>query len=234
MKTWMTAALVSALALPGAACALLTKSDSVYVRYFTPEPRERSESVLAASASRASSTLSVRLGRVNALSYLKDRIAFRDADYEIGFHDLWQWTEKPESYLRFGMERALFEQHGVRQIISGTGPTLELELDAFDEVRSPRHVARVQVTWLLYGDQTVLVQNTVTVDRAIAVGADAKDPEPLVSAMSDALGDVIADVVAGVMPALARLDTEGEGGAPPAASAQSLDAERTTGGREER
>jgi hypothetical protein len=234
MKTWIGAMLFGALALPGAGCALLTKSDSVYVRYFTPEPRERGESVLAVTSSRASSTLSVRLGRVNALSYLKDRIAFRDADYEIAFHDLWQWTEKPESYLRLGMERALFEQRGVRQIISGTGPTLELELDAFDEVRSPHHVARVQVTWLLYGDQTVLVQNTVTVDRAIPVGADAKDPEPLVSAMSDALGDVIEDVVAGVMPALSRLDTEGEAGAPPAAAAPSLDAERTTGGRGER
>jgi ABC-type uncharacterized transport system auxiliary subunit len=215
MKRW-TAVLFAALAVPGVGCALLTKSDSVYVRYFTPEPRDRSESALAPASSAAASNLSVRLGRVNALSYLKDRIAFRDADYEIGFHDLWQWTEKPESYLRFGMERALFEEHGVRQIISGTGPTLELELDAFDEIRSPRHAARVQVTWLLYGDQTVLVQNTVTADRAIPAGADAKDPKPVVAAMSDALADVIAEIVAGVMPALSRVDAEGEAGAPSA------------------
>lgn len=234
MKRRIQAAMLAIMTLSGTGCALLNKSDSVYVRYFSPEPRERGESVLAATPNTATSNLSVRLGRVNALSYLKDRIAFRDADYEIGFHDLWQWTEKPESYLRFGMERALFEQHGVRQIISGTGPTLELELDAFDEVRSPRHLARVQVTWLLYGDQTVLVQNTVTVDRAIPAGADAKDPKPLVSAMSDALGDVIADVVASVMPVLARVDAEGEAGAPPAAVAPTVDAERMTPGREER
>jgi cholesterol transport system auxiliary component len=208
--------LFAALAVPCAGCALLTKSDSVYVRYFTPEPRERSESALAPTSDAAANNLSVRLGRVNALSYLKDRIAFRDADYEIGFHDLWQWTEKPESYLRFGMERALFEEHGVQQIISGAGPTLELELDAFDEVRSPRHVARVQVTWLLYGDQTVLIQNTVTVDHAIAPGADPKDPKPLVSAMSDALGDVVAEIVASVMPALSRVDSEGDAGSPSA------------------
>jgi ABC-type uncharacterized transport system auxiliary subunit len=225
MKTWVNAALCLALALPGAGCALLTKSDSVYVRYFTPEP-EHGESTLATTSSTSANPLSVRLGRVNALSYLKDRIAFRDADYEIGFHDLWQWTEKPESYLRFGMERALFEQHGVHQIISGSGPTLELELDAFDEVRSPHHVARVQVTWLLYGDQTVLVQNTVTVDRAIPVGADAKDPEPVVGAMSDALGDVIADIVASVIPVLSRVNTEGEAGAPLTALAPGIDGER--------
>jgi ABC-type uncharacterized transport system auxiliary subunit len=216
VKRWIGAVSFAALAVPAVGCALLTKSDSVYVRYFTPEPRDRKVPALAPASNAAAKNLSVRLGRVNALSYLKDRIAFRDADYEIGFHDLWQWTEKPESYLRFGIERALFEQQGVHQIISGIGPTLELELDAFDEVRSPRHAARVQVTWLLYGDQTVLVQNTVSVDRAIPAGADAKDPKPVVAAMSDALGDVIAEIVAGVMPALSRVDAEGEAGAPPA------------------
>jgi hypothetical protein len=119
----------------------------------------------------------------------------------------------------------------VHQIISGTGPTLELELDAFDEIRSPRHVARVQVKWLLYGDQTVLVQNTVTIDRAIPADGDAKDPKPVVSAMSDALGDVIADIVASVMPALSQVDAEGEAGAPLAPGA---DAEKTIPGRAER
>jgi hypothetical protein len=197
--------LVCLAAMAGTGCALLSKSDSVYVRYFTPEPRGRGESAPAALASVATGNLSLRLGRVNALSYLKDRIAFRDADYEIGFHDLWEWTEKPESYLRRGMERALFVQHALHQIISGPGPTLELELDAFDEVRGPRHVARVEVTWLLYDDQTVLIQNTVTVDHAIFASADAKDPKPIVSAMSDALDEAIADIVAGVTPELSRV-----------------------------
>jgi|HubBroStandDraft_1064217.scaffolds.fasta_scaffold02382_11 ABC-type transport auxiliary lipoprotein component len=234
MRRWRSAVLLAAVALTGAGCALLTKSDSVYVRYFAPEARPGSASGMAAIPRVAASNLSVRLGRVNALSYLKDRIAFRDAEYEVGFHDLWQWTEKPESYLRRGMERALFEQHAVHQIISGSGPTLELELDAFDELRSPRHMARVQVTWLLYDDETVLVQNTVTVDHAIPGGGDAKDPKPLVSAMSDALGDVIGDIVARVMPALSRVDAEGEAGAPPAAGRPGIDAERTTPGRAER
>jgi hypothetical protein len=81
---------------------------------------------------------------------------------------------------------------------------LELELDAFDELVSPRHVARVQVTWLLHDDRAVLIQNTVTVDHAIAAHADTKDPEPLVSAMSDALGEVISDIVASVTPELSR------------------------------
>jgi hypothetical protein len=189
------------MALLGSGCALLSKSDSVYVRYFTPDLSDRRETVVAPNA--AANNLYVRLGPVNALSYIKDRIAFRDAD-EIGFHDLWQWTEKPESYLRRGMERALFEEHAVHQIISGPGPTLELELDAFDELRGPRHVARVQVTWLLHDGRTVLVQNTVTVDHLVPGAADAKAPEPLVSAMSMALADVIAEIVAGITPELSR------------------------------
>jgi hypothetical protein len=204
MKKRLSAVALAALGLLGPGCALLSKSDSVYVRYFTPERGDRGEAVLPATQNVAATNLYLRLGRVNALSYLKDRIAFRDAD-EIGFHDLWQWTEKPESYLRRGMERALFQQHALHQIISGQGPTLELELDAFDELLSPRHVARVQVTWLLHDDRAVLIQNTVTVDHAIAARADTKDPEPLVSAMSDALGEVISDIVAGVTPELSRV-----------------------------
>ena len=194
--------LVCLAAMAGTGCALLSKSDSVYVRYFTPEVRDRSETAVAPNA--AANNLYVRLGRVNALSYIKDRIAFREAD-EIGFHDLWQWTEKPESYLRRGMEHALFEEHAVHQIISGPGPTLELELDAFDELPGPRRVARVQVTWLLHDGRNVLVQKTVTVDHLVSGATDAKAPEPLVSAMSVALADVIAEIVAGITPELSRV-----------------------------
>jgi hypothetical protein len=205
MKTLLCMASLTALGLFGTGCALLTKSDSVEVRYFTPSLTSPGGGVVAPDPTATTNNRSIRLGRVNALSYLKDRIAFRDADYEIGFHDLWEWTEKPESYLRRGMERALFEQHAMQQIISGPGPTLELELDAFDELRGPRHIARVEVTWLLHDDQTVLVQNTVTVDHAIVASADPKDPKPLVSAMSDALGEAIADIVAAVTPELTRV-----------------------------
>jgi cholesterol transport system auxiliary component len=166
------------------------------------------------SAPSPGSVLYLRLGRVNALSYLKDKIAFRDADYEIGFYDFWQWTETPESYLRRGMQRALFEHARVRQVLSGAGPTLDLELDAFDELRGPAHAARVRVTWTLHDDQSVLLQNTVTVDRTIAPGVKAPEtaPQALVAAMSDALGDVIGGIVAEVVPELSREKAQGDAG----------------------
>jgi cholesterol transport system auxiliary component len=202
-------ATLTAVSLLGAGCALLNKSDTLYFRYFTPEPNERPGSGAPIVPTDSGSSLYLRLGRVNALSYLKDKIAFRDSEYEVGFYDLWQWTEKPESYLRRGMQRALFERGGVHQILSGAGPTLDLELEAFDEVRGPGHVARVRVTWTLHDDQAVLVQNTVTVDRAVVSAAATSDtaPKALVAAMGDALGAVIASIVERVVPELSRRTT---------------------------
>jgi ABC-type uncharacterized transport system auxiliary subunit len=197
---------LTAVSLLGSGCALLNKSDTLYFRYFTPEPNDRPGSAASIVRTDSGSSLYLRLGRVNALSYLKDKIAFRDSEYEVGFYDLWQWTEKPESYLRRGMQRALFEHAGVHQILSGVGPTLDLELDAFDEVRAPGRVARVRVTWTLHDDQGVLLQNTVTVDRAVASNPAAPDtaPKALVAAMGDALGAVIAGIVESVVPELSR------------------------------
>lgn len=207
--------LVASVTLLGSGCALLNKSDSLAFRYFTPEARDGTV-VLAGRgigpAPTPGSVLYLRLGRVNALSYLKDKIAFRDADYEIGFYDFLQWTETPESYLRRGMQRALFERAMVHQLLSGAGPTLDLELDAFDELRGPAHAARVRVTWTLHDDQSVLLQNTVTVDRTIAADAKTSEaaPQALVAAMSDALGDVIGGIVAEVVPELSREKAQGD------------------------
>jgi cholesterol transport system auxiliary component len=215
MRGLMRGGLVISLTLLGSGCALLNKSDSLAFRYFTPEARDRTAAVAGLELSPpAGSVLYLRLGRVNALSYLKDKIAFRDADYEIGFYDFWQWTETPESYLRRGMQRALFEHARVHQVLSGAGPTLDLELDAFDELRGPAHAARVRVTWTLHDDQSVLLQNTVTVDRAIAADVKASEtvPQALVAAMSDALGDVIGGIVAEVVPELSREKAQAEAG----------------------
>jgi cholesterol transport system auxiliary component len=203
MKGLHGLALYAAASLLACGCALLNKSDSLSFRYFTPEAKGNIRST-AVVATASGDGPSLRLGRVNALSYLKDKIAFRDSEYEVGFYDLWQWTEKPESYLRRGMQRALFERAGLRQILSGAGPTLDLELDAFDELRGPASAARVRVTWTLHDDQTVLAQNTVTVERALALTANRPDaaPSALVAAMSEALGDAIAAIVGGVLPEL--------------------------------
>jgi cholesterol transport system auxiliary component len=145
--------------------------------------------------------LDLRMGRVNAASYLKDRIAFRDKNFEIGYYDELRWTEKPEAYLRRALDRALFEEQGVRQIISGPGPTLDVDLDAFEELRSPRHAARMQVTWMLRDDARVQYEETFAVERPIASG-EPSGPRGVAAAMAEAFDESVKRIVARVMAAL--------------------------------
>ncbi len=205
MRTsWLRrSAFVVALASPLAGCAFFNKSDPVVLRYFTPETLvTRPDSSGAALAMRPAS-LDLRLGRVNSASYLKDRIAFRDRNFEIGYYDELRWTEKPEAYLRRALQRALFEEQGVRQIISGPGPTLDVDLDAFEELKSPRHVARMQVTWTLHDDQHVQREETFTVERPISA-SEPTGPGGIAAAMAEAFDESVKRVVTRVTGALSQ------------------------------
>ena len=137
-------AFAAALSASALGCAFFTKSKPVMLRYFTPETTSAPRQPAGVAMAMRPEGLDLRLGRVNAASYLKDRIAFRDRSFEIGYYEELRWTEKPEAYLRRALGRALFEEQGVRQIVSGVGTTLDVDLDAFEEVRSPRHEARIQ------------------------------------------------------------------------------------------
>jgi cholesterol transport system auxiliary component len=196
---------VGALSVPLLGCAFFTKSDPVILRYFTPEAiGERSSPPDAARATGdRPASLELRLGRVNAASYVKDRIAFRDRGYEIGYYEELRWTEKPEAYLRRALTRALFESQGIRQVVSGPGPTMDVDLDAFEELRSPRHAARMQVTWALRDDQSVQHQETFVVERPLPPGGPSS-PEAIAAAMAQAFDASVERVVAGVTAALSR------------------------------
>lgn len=204
-------ALATAVSTAFLGCAFFNKSDPVVLRYFTPEaigasPDPPGPAPAMATATRQSS-LELRVGRVNAASYLKDRIAFRDKSFEIGFYDELRWTEKPEAYLRRALARALFEEQGIHQIVYGPGPTLDVDLDAFEELRSPRHAARMQVTWALSDDERVQIQETFAVEHPIPSGGPS-GPDAIAVAMGQAFEDSVQRVVARVMVALSR-------GAPP-------------------
>jgi cholesterol transport system auxiliary component len=200
---WLCGLLVAALAASPLGCAFFTKSDPVVLRYFTPETlATRPDSSGVALAMRGAA-FDLRLGRVNAASYVKDRIAFRDKNFEIGYYEELRWTEKPEAYLRRALRRALFEEQGVRQIISGPGPTLDVDLDAFEELRSPRHAARMQITWVLHDDARVQREETFTVERAIP-GAEPSGPDGIAAAMAGAFDESVQRVVTRVMSAMAQ------------------------------
>ena len=187
-------ACLAALALtPG--CALLTKSDPLVLRYFSPEPSAPPKAAPRA----AGSGLELRLGRVNADAYIKDRIVHRDSAFEVGYYDDRVWTEKPESYVRRALARALFDDRGLRQVLSGAGLTLEVDVVAFEEVRAAVPFGRIELAYVLYDDRMVRLSRSVVVERPISVTKGADAASSTVRALSDALVaavDSIADASA--------------------------------------
>src|SRR5688572_7965517 len=159
------------IALAWAGCALTSKSDPMQFRHFTPEP---SATPTVGGEQRASaSELSLALGRVNASAHLRERIAYRASPNEIGYYETRRWTERPENYLRRAVSRELFERRGIGRLVSGSGPTLELELLAFEEVHEPTRVARLQVVIVLHGGGQPSFERTISIERPIVAGEDA-------------------------------------------------------------
>jgi ABC-type uncharacterized transport system auxiliary subunit len=205
--TRLARSLIAALGLSlfASGCALTSKSDSVILRYFAldearthaanpaPPPGEHAKT--------ASAPLELRLGRVNAASYLKDRIAYRDAN-EVGYYDELRWTEKPEAYVRRALARAFFEDRGIKQLISGSGPTLEVELSAFEELRGSKRAVRVELIWLLRDDQLVSTQRSFVIERPLATTKDVATPADIATALSGALDEGVQRIVTQVTAAI--------------------------------
>jgi cholesterol transport system auxiliary component len=187
MTSVARAALIAATAylalLP--ACALLSKSEPFVPRYFSPE---------APSAGRfepvAPSGLELRLGRVNAQASVKASIMRRDSAYEVAYYEERLWTEKPEVYVRRAIARALFDDGGVRHVLSGVATTLDVDVIAFEEVLQPAHVGRVTLDYTLADDREVLLSRRVTVERPIAP-SKADDAQAIVAALAGALSAAV-------------------------------------------
>lgn len=175
-------ALLAFLAL-ASGCALLSKSEPVIPRYFSPE----APALSTPRATGDAAGLELRLGRVNADAYIKDRIVHRDSAFEIGYYDDRVWTEKPEAYVRRALARALFDERGVTQLLSGVGATLDVDVVAFEEVREPAHVARIELVYVVYDDRVVRLSRSVVVERPIAPAKGDASADQAVKAMSGAL-----------------------------------------------
>ena len=154
--------LLLALFLSG--CALTSKSEPLDVRYFTPEKVK--PQLTSASERPQGDALTLELGRISSGSNVREKMAFRDASWEVGYYEDRRWTERPEAFVRRELGRTLFEERGFRRSISdGAAPTLEIELIAFEEIRAkPLHVARVQLRMILHDCRDVLHEETITVD----------------------------------------------------------------------
>jgi cholesterol transport system auxiliary component len=173
------------------ACALTSKAELVEVRYFSPEQTEPQDN---SGATSVASVVRLRLGRVSSGPNLRERIAYRDAKYELGYYEDLRWTERPETYVRRGLGRSLFETHGLQRVLDGAAPTLDVEVIAFDELRlGEGRAARIQLKVMLYADDGVVLEDTLTFDRPVA--GDKPKIEGVIAAMATAL-DAAADQVA--------------------------------------
>jgi cholesterol transport system auxiliary component len=197
----MTRRIAVLLALVGAGslgCALTSKSEPLSPRYFTAElPRSSS------STARAPHGAELRLGRVTASGYLAERIVYRTEDQELGFYEDRRWTERPEAFLRRALTQSLYEQAGLRRVVSGAAPTLDIELTGFEEVRGAHPVARARATMSLSDGRVVLSQQTLTVDLPIAQDAKGVAVEAAVRSMAQAMAQLVIQVTSHVVATLA-------------------------------
>jgi cholesterol transport system auxiliary component len=184
-------------------CALLTKSTPVVPRYFTPEAGETPP---VAAVPR--SPLAVRVGRVGGDSYLRERMVYRGADQEVGYHEDRRWTERPEVYLARALETSLFEEHGLTRAVSWEAPTVTAELTAFEEVTGGAPRVRLRITYALADEAAVYLERTVTVERPLPDGPEVSRPSRVAAALGlalhEAVGRIALDVAASLEERRAR------------------------------
>ena len=183
-------------------CALLVRGPTLKPHYYDPE---HPGSVTATAGPRA---CTLHLGEVSASDDLGQSIAFRSAEYEMGYYETRRWSQTPDNYLRSALVRALFDEGRCRRVLSGDGPTLDARLLRFEQERGPER-ARVAVHVIVYDIHGVSREQTFEASRPFAEGADEARFDAFVAALSVALDDVVAQVVAAVTSGVAgppRLD----------------------------
>jgi cholesterol transport system auxiliary component len=198
MSAWRCALGFAALGL--SSCALTSKAEPRTARFFSPE---LAPTPVTAPPSAAPARL--RLGVVEAASYLEERMAYRIAEHELGYYDDRRWTEAPEQYLRRALERELFERRGVRRVLSGPAATLDVELTAFEEIRGKPERVRLALRFDLHDERQALVEQSLTVEVPLpaAVDSDAERAPRVAAALASALNAAVqkvSDQIASSLP----------------------------------
>jgi len=183
---------VGALVL-GLGCAMLSKGAPLSPRFFSPEPAPQAQPppVVPESA------FELRLGNVDAAAYIEERISYRVSANEVAYRADQRWTESPDAYVRRALSRELFEQRGFRRVVSGSAPTLELELTSFDELTYGEPRARIALHLSLQDERRSLIECDVVAEEPLSEGG-------LPPAMSRALGRAVHEVAERVAAELSR------------------------------
>jgi cholesterol transport system auxiliary component len=192
MKTLSSSLLVVVF---GSGCALTSKADVIDIRYFTPDAP-----VIEHQATGEGRGAELRLDRVAAGDGLNQRIAYSDGTHEVGYYDDRRWTERPERYVRQSIGRALYERHGLRHVVAGDAPTLDVDVIAFEEIKTKtKHAVRIDLHVQLSDERTVLFEARRSVERPVR---DEASFEAVPAAMAAALNDVSEEVATAVVAAL--------------------------------
>lgn len=191
ISSTMTRVLAATAGLFIAGCALTSKSDPIESRFFSPDlstARVRVTSADGAAKAKAAGSedgtggVELRMGRVLAAAHLREKIAQRTSGHELTFYEERRWTERPDAYLRRALEQSLFESGAFVRVVSGDAPTLEVELLAFQEAKSP-HVAELRFVVRVFDGRTVRWEETISVDEKLT----GNEQEELASALGRAL-----------------------------------------------
>jgi len=186
------------------ACALMSKGEAFSPRYFSPDVSEPTLRLVGNSATATGVAPELRLGQVEAASHLEERIAYRPGEGELGYYDSWRWTEPPQAYLRRALARELFERRSLVHVVSGAGPTLDVELVSFEELRQGTPAGRVELRFSLSDGRRMLLEQTLRVERPVAPGAVEDAAPRLTKALSSALAEAVAQVAERVTTELGR------------------------------
>lgn len=198
---WVTL-IGAALLLCGlGSCALLGKSAPITPRYFSPE---RPGDLTPLASERPEPVVQVRLGRVTSADSIGDLIITRVSATEVVYSRLRRWTEAPDQYLKRRLARVLFEERGLGEATGGDAPTLDVQLTAFEEIRAPRHVARVQVMARLRDEGRVTWQETLTIEQPVTMAAGDESADAMVESIGVALRTVVDRIAERVVLELTR------------------------------
>jgi uncharacterized lipoprotein YmbA len=180
-------------------CALFSKNDPMVTRYFTPEAELRPSAHLPQT-----SEMRLRLGRVSAAAHLRERMVVVTAQHELRFHDDRRWAERPETYLRRALSRAFFEERGFVHVISGSAPTLEVDLAAFEEIEQS-NVVRLRVTFILHDERVGQLEETLTVEEPLRRADPTEQAVAVAGALSRTLRAGVESIADRVTTRLAAL-----------------------------
>lgn len=189
------------------ACALVSRGDTMQIRYFTldDDPSQH--------AAGEKSDLSLRLGRVEASGGLGEQIAVRKGAHELSYRDDQRWTERPAQFVRRELERALFTERGLMRSYSGVTPSLEVELTELELVDGgAKSQARVRLTAQVRDERRSLCHDSFETSLPIAEqGSDADaraDMERSVAVLATALHKTVDQVAARAVQCLSANDKD--------------------------